>query len=63
MHFFIDDEEILSLKDLEWCRQNVPTEGIPEEIEQSEELSGPPRKKPARQIRQKVSVQCLCSNQ
>ena len=55
-HLLIDDEELLSFKDLEWSKENLPGLPVSEENEQKEENTKTQRKKPAAKNRRRVCL-------
>ena len=52
-HLLIDDEELLSFKDLERSKKNLPVLPVSEEDEQEDENTQPQGKKPAAKNRRK----------
>jgi len=52
----IDDEELLSFKDLEWSKKNLPILPVNEENEQEEENTQPQGKKTAAKNRRRVGL-------
>ena len=58
-HLLIDDEELLSFKDLEWSKENLPGLPVSEENEQKEENTKTQRKKRAAKNRRRVSLKYI----
>ena len=58
-HLLIDDEELLSLKDLEWSKENLPVLPVSEENERKETTQAQ-EKKPAAKNRRRVCFNVYC---
>ena len=60
IQLLIDDEELLSFKDLEWSKKNLPVLPVGEENEQKEENTQAQGKKPAAKNRRRVCLNVYC---
>ena len=59
-HLLTDDEELLSFKDLEWSKKNLPISAVNEENKQEEENTQPQGKKTAAKNRRRACLNVYC---